>query len=250
MNVYEIGSLSEKLSTNSYPGRGIVLGVTPDGKSMTVSTVTATVHQYGDYITQSDMLELAALAVPGHKGLLGPQGIGGFLITDDLAAEIDPLLSGGTGSISHLETVPDFLPDRFEPGTQNLPGIFGLHAALTWLEEQGIEKIFAHEMACTARLLEGFSQMEGIRIAGRSGLTARTAVVSIDFLHMDNADAAFLLEDTYGIMTRCGLHCAPTAHKTLGTFPQGTVRFAPGRETTVAEIDAAIAAVKEILGEN
>ena len=191
-----------------------------------------------------------AIAFAGHKGLLGPQGIGGFLITDDLAAEVDPLLSGGTGSISHMETVPDFLPDRFEPGTQNLPGIFGLNAALTWLEEQGIDRIFNHEMACTARLLEGFSRMEGIRVAGRPQLTGRTAVVSIDFLHMDNADAAFLLEDTYGIMTRCGLHCAPTAHKTLGTFPQGTVRFAPGHATTMEEVEAALAAVREILAKN
>ncbi len=191
-----------------------------------------------------------AVAFAGHKGLLGPQGIGGFLITDDLAAELDPLLSGGTGSISHLETVPDFLPDRFEPGTPNLPGIFGLNAALTWLLEQGTEALFAHEMACTARLIEAFSQMEGIRIAGRTGLTARTAVVSVDFLHMDNAEAAFLLEDQYGIMTRCGLHCAPTAHKTLGTFPQGTVRFAPGHATTMEEVEAAIAAVAGILGQN
>ena len=191
-----------------------------------------------------------AIAFAGHKGLLGPQGIGGFLITDDLAAEVDPLLSGGTGSISHLETVPEFLPDRFEPGTQNLPGIFGLHAALTYLEQTGIDAIREHEMACTARLLEGLSRLKGIRIVGRTQLTGRTAVVSVEFLNMDNADAAFLLEDKYGIMTRCGLHCAPRAHMTVGTFPQGTVRFAPGRETTVAEIDAAIAAVKEILGEN
>ena len=191
-----------------------------------------------------------AIAFAGHKGLLGPQGIGGFLITDDLAAEVNPLLSGGTGSISHLETVPDFMPDRFEPGTQNLPGIFGLHAALSYLEEVGIEKIYRHEMALAARLLEGLSNLEGIRVAGRTQLTGRTAVVSVDFLHMDNADAAFLLEDKYGIMTRCGLHCAPRAHMTVGTFPQGTVRFAPGRETTEAEIDAALVAVKAILAEN
>ena len=191
-----------------------------------------------------------AIAFAGHKGLLGPQGIGGFLITDDLAAEIDPLLSGGTGSISHLETVPDFMPDRFEPGTQNLPGIFGLHAALSYLEEVGIEKIYRHEMALAARRLEGLSNLEGIRVAGRTQLTGRTAVVSVDFLEMDNADAAFLLEDKYGIMTRCGLHCAPRAHMTVGTFPQGTVRFAPGRETTEAEIDAALVAVKAILAEN
>ena len=191
-----------------------------------------------------------AIAFAGHKGLLGPQGIGGFLITDDLAAEVDPLLSGGTGSISHLETVPDFMPDRFEPGTQNLPGIFGLHAALSYLEEVGIENIYQHEMTLAARLLEGFSKLEGIRVAGRTQLTGRTAVVSVDFLQMDNADAAYLLEDKYGIMTRCGLHCAPQAHKTVGTYPQGTVRFAPGRETTEEQIDAALAAVKEILAEN
>jgi selenocysteine lyase/cysteine desulfurase len=191
-----------------------------------------------------------AIAFAGHKGLLGPQGIGGFLITDELAAEIDPLLSGGTGSISHLETVPEFLPDRFEPGTQNLPGIFGLHAALTYLEQTGIDAIREHEMACTARLLEGFAKLEGIRVVGRTQLTGRTAVVSVEFLNMDNADAAFLLEDSYGIMTRCGLHCAPRAHETVGTFPQGTVRFAPGRETTMEEIEAAIAAVTEILANN
>ena len=191
-----------------------------------------------------------AIAFAGHKGLLGPQGIGGFLITDDLAAEIDPLLSGGTGSISHLETVPDFMPDRFEPGTQNLPGIFGLHAALSYLEKVGIEKIYQHEMALAERLLKGLSQLEGIRVVGRPQLTGRTAVVSVDFLQMDNADAAFLLEDKYGIMTRCGLHCAPQAHKSVGTYPQGTVRFAPGRETTEAEIDTALAAIQEILAEN
>ena len=191
-----------------------------------------------------------AIAFAGHKGLLGPQGIGGFLITDDLAAEVDPLLSGGTGSISHLETVPDFMPDRFEPGTQNLPGIFGLHAALSYLEKVGIEKIYQHEMELAERLLKGLSQLEGIRVVGRPQLTGRTAVVSVDFLQMDNADAAFLLEDKYGIMTRCGLHCAPQAHKSVGTYPQGTVRFAPGRETTEAEIDTALAAIQEILAEN
>ncbi len=188
-----------------------------------------------------------AIAFAGHKGLLGPQGIGGFLIADELAAEVEPLLSGGTGSISHLETVPAFLPDRFEPGTQNLPGIFGLHAALSYLEKVGVEQICQHEMALAARLLEGFSKLEGIRVVGRRQLTGRTAVVSVDFLQMDNADAAFLLEDEYGIMTRCGLHCAPQAHKTVGTYPQGTVRFVPGRETTEGEIDRALAAVQEIL---
>ena len=190
-----------------------------------------------------------AVGFAGHKGLLGPQGIGGFIVTDRLAAVLDPLLSGGTGSISHLETVPDFLPDRFEPGTQNLPGIFGLHAALEWLEKTGTDTVFAHEMACTAALLEGLERTEGVRVAGKTGTEGRTAVVSVDFTGLDNADAAFLLEDRYGIMTRCGLHCAPAAHRSLGTFPQGTVRFAPGYATTPEDIAAALAAVEEIAGE-
>lgn len=190
------------------------------------------------------------LAFAGHKGLLGPQGIGGVLIEEGLAGELRPLLSGGTGSASHLETVPPFLPDRFEAGTQNLPGIFGLHAALTYLEQTGVDGIRETELARTARLLEGISATEGVRVVGRQTIEGRTAVVSVEFLGVDNAEAAFLLEDRFGIMTRCGLHCAPNAHKTLGTYPQGTVRFSPGHTTTEAEIDAAIAAVRTIAGEN
>ena len=219
-------------------------------RSLGIRTVVDCAQTAGILPVEMERWGVDAVAFAGHKGLLGPQGIGGFLVTDGLAAEMTPLLSGGTGSISHLETVPEFLPDRFEPGTQNLPGIFGLHAALTYLEQTGIDAIRAHEMACTARLLEGFARLKGIRVVGRTQLTGRTAVVSVEFLNMDNADAAFLLEDSYGILTRCGLHCAPRAHMTVGTFPQGTVRFAPGRETTLEEIDAAVAAVAEILGEN
>lgn len=191
-------------------------------------------------------LGVDALAFTGHKGLLGPQGTGGFLIRDGFAAEIDPLLSGGTGSLSHLETVPDFLPDRFEPGTQNLPGIFGLHAALQYLLDTGIDTLRAREEACTARLLDGFSRIDGARIVGRTDLENRTAVISLDFPDMDNAAVAFELEQRFGIMTRCGLHCAPLAHRTLGTFPQGTVRFVPGPTTTDDELDTAIEAVRTV----
>ena len=187
-----------------------------------------------------------ALAFAGHKGLLGPQGIGGFLIRDDLVPEVRPLLSGGTGSQSNLETVPPFMPDRFEAGTQNLPGIFGLHAALDYLERTGIDAIRERELALTGRLLEGFRGISGLRLAGKDDLTARTAVVSVDFTGLDNAEAAFQLEDRFGILTRCGLHCAPNAHKTLGTYPQGTVRFSPGHLTGEGEIDAAIQAVEAI----
>ena len=188
-----------------------------------------------------------ALAFAGHKSLLGPQGIGGFIITDEMAAEVDPLLAGGTGSRSHLEMMPDFLPDRFEAGTQNLPGIFGLHTALNYIEQEGIDAIRAVKLQRTKQFLEGLRTLSGIRLVGLPTVAGRTAVVSMDFLQLDNAEAAYRLENEFGIMTRCGLHCAPRAHQTLGTYPQGTVRFAPGHTTTEGEIDAAICAIKQIM---
>ena len=187
-----------------------------------------------------------AVAFAGHKGLLGPQGIGGFLISPELAAEVRPLLAGGTGSQSHLETMPDFLPDRFEAGTLNLPGIFGLRAALMYLEETGVETLRGAVMDRTAELLAGLRDVPGIRLAGRPGVDGRGAVVSVDFLRQDNARAAYLLESRHGVLTRCGLHCAPRAHRTLGTYPQGTVRFTPGHTTTAAEIGRAVAAVAAV----
>ena len=194
-------------------------------------------------------MNISALCFTGHKSLLGPQGIGGFILRDDMILEIEPLLSGGTGSISHLEEVPEFMPDRFEPGTMNIPGILGLRAALLWHKEQPEGSVFAHEMAMTGRLLDGFTELENrgiLRIFGRRDLKDRTAVVSIQTVKVDQAETAFRLDSEYGIMTRVGIHCAPSAHRTLGTYPEGTVRFAPGWATTEEEIDAAIKAVEEI----
>lgn len=191
-----------------------------------------------------------AIAFAGHKSLLGPQGIGGFIITDSFASQVEPLISGGTGSISHLEEIPSFMPDRFECGTQNLPGIFGLHASLSWLEKTGISKIREHEMQCTKALIKGFEEIEGAEVKGIKGTEGRTAAVSVDFPEYDNAEIAYELENRFGIMTRCGLHCAPCAHKTLGTFPHGTVRFTPGWSTTEEEIEKALSAVRTILSEN
>lgn len=187
-----------------------------------------------------------ALAFTGHKGLLGPQGIGGFLLTQEMARQVRPLLAGGTGSLSHKEQMPDFMPDRFEPGTQNLPGIFGLHAALDYLENTGLTAIRQAELARTQQLLEGLLPIDGARVVGRQGIEGRTAAVSVSFDRMDNGEAAFLLENQFGIMTRCGLHCAPRAHKTLGTFPQGTVRFAPGHTTTEEEIRLTLDAIAQV----
>ena len=192
-------------------------------------------------------LGLAALCVPGHKGLRGPQGIGAVLMEKRFAEALAPLITGGTGSASDSECQPDYLPDKFESGTLNLPGIFGLHAALTDLLGQDMAVLREKELRLTARLLDGV-RGAGVRIAGPDDPARQVGVVSLDFLQMDNADAADQLEREHGILTRCGLHCAPNAHKVLGTFPQGTVRFSIGPMTTEDEIDFAARAVRRMAG--
>ena len=196
-----------------------------------------------------DDLGADALAFTGHKGLLGPQGTGGFLIRDSLAAELEPLISGGTGSVSHTEEVPDFLPDRFEAGTLNLPGIAGLRAALTWLLAQPEGSILARERELTARFLLRMEEAEQeglLRVVGKRGAEGRTGVVSVVPLRMDPARLAFLLDERFGIAVRVGLHCAPAAHQALGTWPSGTVRFSFGAFNTETEIDFAAQVVTEL----
>ena len=195
-----------------------------------------------------ERMHIDALAFTGHKGLLGPQGIGGFLLRPELTGRIEPLLSGGTGSVSHLEEVPAFMPDRFEAGTLNLPGIMGLHAALVWLEQQGMDNIRRHELALTGRFLEGLRDIPKLRAVGRDGVEGRAAVVSVACEGMDPAFLADALGREYGVLTRVGLHCAPNAHKVLGTYPTGTVRFSFGPQNTEAHVDAALKALRELSG--
>jgi cysteine desulfurase family protein len=187
-----------------------------------------------------------AICFTGHKGLLGPQGIGGLVIDKQFAALVEPLIEGGTGSASDSEIQPSMLPDKFESGTQNLPGIYGLNAALDFLARTGITEIHKKEMALTARFMTGIQDLKGVRMVGRRGIENRTAVVSIDFQDHDNADIAWLLDSEYDIKTRVGMHCAPSAHKALGTYPQGTVRFSFSYFNTEEEIDYLIQAVKSV----
>ncbi len=200
-----------------------------------------------------DMTEMNidGLAFTGHKGLLGPQGIGGFLIRADLVSQIEPLLSGGTGSLSHKEEIPDFMPDRFESGTMNLPGIAGLHASLQWLQETGINAVRAHELGLTERFLAGLRTLDGgsgmLRVLGKEGLENRTGLVSLQTLGRDISQIAYELDYTYGIMTRVGLHCAPSAHQTLGTYPTGAIRFSFGWWNREQEIDTALNALDMLL---
>lgn len=196
-----------------------------------------------------EAMGIDALAFTGHKGLLGPQGIGGFLLKEDMISRITPLLSGGTGSISHTEQVPKFMPDRFEPGTMNLPGILGLRAGLLWLRETGISRVRAHELELTEGFLQGLLPLESaglLRIIGKKTAEGRTGVVSIQLLTRELSEAAWELDEKYGIMTRVGLHCAPAAHKTLGTYPTGTIRFSFGWWNDLEDAAAALAALEEI----
>ena len=199
-----------------------------------------------------EALHIDALAFTGHKALRGPQGTGGFLLRNELVSCIDPLISGGTGSISHTEEVPDFLPDRYEPGTPNIPGILGLHAALSDLSHTDMMEIRQHELELTQYFIDGILQMDpqesSLRIIGKKDICNRCAVVSLQTLNLDMARAAYELDASYGIMTRVGLHCAPNAHKTLGTYPEGTIRFSFGSTNTRDEIDLALHALSEIAG--
>ena len=224
----------------------------------------------GVFPIDMEKMHIDILCFTGHKGLLGPQGIGGFILRDELVLKIEPLISGGTGSLSNVETVPEFMPDRFEAGTPNLPGIFGLHAALNWLRKLGekslsaelfttehcfsaaLEKISEHELHLTEEfltLLEPLEKEAKLKIIGKKDTEMRTGVVSIQTLSRELSDTAFQLDTRYGIMTRVGLHCAPSAHKTMGTYPTGTIRFSFGFANTDKEVKLAIDALKELLEE-
>lgn len=191
-------------------------------------------------------LHLSALSVPAHKGLMGPQGIGALLLRPDFAKTLEPLVSGGTGSVSDSEDIPLYLPDRFEPGTPNLPGIYGWEAALDYLEGVTIEAAAAHDRALSEWFLIGLRDMPGVALIGPDTAEGRVGVFSLDFPGKDNAEITARLEEDFGILTRCGLHCAPSAHRTLGTFPRGTVRLSLGWFNTEADIDRALQAVKAV----
>ncbi len=224
--IQEIGELCAR--------RGLIFGV---DTAQTAGTLDIDMEKWG----------IDFLAFTGHKGLLGPQGIGGFLISERLDKEMSPLVAGGTGSLSDSLIMPENLPDKYESGTMNLPGIIGLHAALSYLEDTGLDRIHRRKMELTEYFLQSLRGISGIRIVGRNNCENRIAVVSLDFQIRDNAVAAFELEHKAGIMTRVGLHCAPVAHRSLGTFPGGTVRFAFSAVNREEEIDKCIEAIYKIV---
>jgi len=188
-------------------------------------------------------LHLSALCMPAHKGLLGPQGLGILCFDPAFADRVEPLIAGGTGSLSHSENIPSFYPDRFEAGTLNLPGIIGLNAALNNVD---LAARRAHEIKLIHLFLSKVSALSCVRLSGAPASDARVGVLSVDFPGKDNADVAYRLESEYGILTRCGLHCAPDAHRAFGTFPKGTVRFSFSPATSESDVLAAVNAVSAL----
>lgn len=184
------------------------------------------------------------LAFTGHKGLLGPQGTGGLYVRPGL--DIRPLKYGGTGSRSEFLEQPDFMPDHLESGTPNTPGIAGLNAAVRFVLATGCDVIRRHEQDLTSRLVEGIQGIKGLRIYGGSDRGRYTSVVAFNLEGMDCGELSLRLENDYGIGSRSGLHCAPLAHKTLGTLELGACRLSPGFFNTADHIEQAVRALHEI----
>lgn len=194
-----------------------------------------------------EKLGIDLLAFTGHKSLFGPQGTGGLYVGPGLEREIPPLMAGGTGSRSEFEEHPDFLPDRFEAGTPNTVGIAGLAAGVRFVLEEGVARIRDHEMRLAGRFCQGAAAIKGITLLGPADADKRIGVVSLRIDDLSPSEAALRLDERFGILCRPGLHCAPAAHRTIGTFPEGTLRFSFGYFNTEAEIDAALEALEAIV---
>lgn len=202
---------------------------------------TAQAMPYLDFNMEKDGID--CLCFTGHKGLMGPQGTGGFIITDEMAKWITPLTSGGTGSLSSSLLMPAFMPDRFEAGTQNLPGIIGLGSALGYVREH-LDEIRAKSTAVTKLLRKELNKIEGIKVYSAD---ERIPVISIDTPERDVAEMANYLEDE-DIQTRVGLHCAPMAHRHLGTM-NGLLRLSPSSFTLHGEIMKAVDTIRDFIYE-
>lgn len=194
-----------------------------------------------------------AIAFTGHKGLLGPPGTGGMCLSKRLSAVLKPLIVGGTGSHSESECQPELMPDKFESGTPNTVGLYGLKAGLAYVEEVGIEAIHRHEMTLVSALMGGIAVLNdkhgGITVIGPDAHMLRTGVVAIAYRDFDPSEISYYMEKYHGIASRVGLHCAPLAHKHLGTFPQGTLRLSVSVFNTLSDIEAALEAMDQVISQ-
>lgn len=225
------------------------------GAVLPVAELTALAHECGAWVlldaaqtaghhpVDVGALGIDMLAFTGHKGLVGPQGVGGLWVREGIAVE--PLLHGGTGASSAPLEMPDALPDRLEAGTQNGPGIAGLLAGVEWILRQGVDTLRAHEREMKTRLLRGLERVETVEIRSPAAPEG-VGIVTLTSRAIDPAELARRLERDHAVATRAGLHCAPEAHRVLGTETTGAVRLSVGWATTAAEIDLAVEAVRAV----
>ena len=206
-----------------------------------------TAQAAGVYDIDFKKLKVDFLAFTGHKALMGPTGTGGFAVSKKMAAAMEPLIEGGTGSRSDQEKQPEFLPDKLESGTMNTMGISGLKAGVEFIQKTGVKKIREHEQQLGKAFLEGLKKIPEIKIIGPADLKEQVPTFSITAGDRDLGQLSFELDEKYNVMTRSGLHCAPFAHKTLGTFPAGSLRFSIGYFNTMQEIEYSLKALNDIL---
>ncbi len=195
-------------------------------------------------------MNIDLLAFTGHKSLYGPMGTGGLVIGDRVNLKrLKPLKRGGTGSRSELEEQPEFLPDKYESGTANTVGLAGLGASLRWVLNKGVENIRAHEIALAQQLIEGLDSIPGVTIHGTRTPSRQTSTISFNLEGIEPSETGLRLDEEFDILCRVGLHCAPAAHHTMGTFPAGTVRFGMGAFSTSDEVEHALRAVAALAEE-
>jgi len=201
----------------------------------------------GAYPIDMEKDNIDLLAFTGHKSLFGPTGTGGLVFGKNVdIRKIAPLKSGGTGSRSESENHPDFLPDLYESGTPNIAGIAGLNAGGSYILKKGMKDIHQYELHLCKKLISGLKEIPGVMVYGKDDSGERASVVSFNVSEQSPSDIGLKLDEKFGIMCRVGLHCAPAAHKTIGTFPVGTVRFSIGLFNTVDDVEQAICAVRKI----
>lgn len=227
MPIGEIGELARK--------RGLVL-------------IVDAAQSAGLFDIDVSSMNIDLLAFPGHKSLLGPPGTGGLYISEDV--EITQLKEGGTGSQSEISGQPEILPERYESGTLNTAGIAGLGAALNYIKSEGMDKIRKHELDLTARFVDGAKGIKGLKLYGPLTIEGRAPVVSFAVGERPSVEIGAILDQNFDIACRAGLHCAPDAHHTLGSFEQKLVRFSFSYFNKPEEIDAALGALREIVEKN
>jgi len=199
----------------------------------------------GKYPIDVQAAQIDLLAFSGHKGLFGPPGTGVLFVGERV--NLNSIREGGTGSQSELEEQPNFLPDKFESGTPNTMGISGLGAGIKFIFSEGLDRIRAHGQLLTEKLIEGLSKIPGLTIYNGKDIFKQIPIISITLKGYTPGEVGIILDQAFDIKVRTGLHCAVLAHKTIGTYPFGTIRLSPGYFNSIDEIDITIQALKQIV---